>query len=409
MNLVIVESPAKARTLGKYLGSNYIVDSCMGHIMGVSERRSGGYKWGINIKGDYDIDYVVDEAKQQTVDRLKSKAKKATKIYLATDPDREGEAISWHLSMLLDIEPTDDCRIIFNEISKKAVLYALENPAPINMNLVNSQQARAVMDKLVGYELSPVLWSKVASKLSAGRVQSVALKLIVEREREIQGFIPVEYWTLSAILNRVAGTKEETIKFSAYLHSKLNTSGKAEKIKPANKGEMDAVLADLKSAEYAVTNVKKSVTTSNPPPPFITSTLQQDASNKLGFAASRTMRAAQSLYEGVELEGTPQALITYMRTDSVRVSPDSQREALDYIKTRYGAEYAPPTPNFYKGKKNTQDAHEAIRPITVNINPQAIKGKVSADLYKLYKLIYERFLASQMTPAKYDSVSVDIN
>ncbi len=397
MKLVIVESPSKAKTIEKYLGKEYSVDASGGHICDLPEKFLG-----VDVKNNFEPKYVVTDAKADVLKRLKSKAKRASAVYLATDPDREGEAISWHLASLLNL-PVEECnRIEFNEISKRAVTAALEKPRKIDLNLVDAQQARRVLDRLVGYKLSPLICKKIKDKLSAGRVQSVALRLIVEREREIREFVPVEYWVISAFLMSDSDPK---LVFKATLATK---NGK--KIKPGNKGEVDAILAAIEGRDFVVDDIKESVTKTHAPAPYTTSTLQQDASIRLGLSSPITMRVAQQLYEGVNIPGEgPLALVTYIRTDSVRVSKEAQDSAREFIKENFGSEFAPKTPNFYKTKKSAQDAHEAIRPISLAVTPKSIKGKVDNNQYKLYKLIYERFIASQMAEARYANTVVSIS
>ena len=398
MNLVIVESPSKAKTIEKYLGKDYIVDASGGHIRDLPEK-----SLGIDIKNNFEPDYVVNPLKKEVVARLNAKAKKVDNVYLATDPDREGEAISWHLAHLLNISPTDKNRIVFNEISPKAVKNALLVPREININLVNAQQARRVLDRLVGYKISPLLCKRISAKLSAGRVQSVALKLIIERENEITNFEPKEYWVITAEVSLIEGKDKEII-------FKTSLTGKnGKRFKPSNKQEAEEVLKAVKNAQWKVKSVKASTTKTHAPAPFTTSTLQQDASNKLAMPSPLTMSIAQNLYEGIEIEGEGQhALVTYIRTDSVRISEDAQKEALSYIENKYGKAYLPESPNFYRSKKSAQDAHEAIRPISLERTPDSLKNKLQKNHYKLYKLIYERFLASQMTEALYDNLNVEI-
>ena len=394
MNLVIVESPAKCKSISKYLGQDYTVLASYGHFMDLPVKTLG-----VDIEHDYEPKYCFDESKKATIDKILKAAKKADKIYLATDPDREGEAISWHLFNTLHLKENEECRIVFNEISKSAIQKAIKNPRKLDMALINAQQARRVLDRLVGYKLSPLLNLKIKNKLSGGRVQSVALKLIIDREREIQAFIPEEYWTLNALFNK------NNIDFKAAL-----TEYNGKKIKPSSKEEMDKILSDLKNAEYKIKDITFSVTKSKPGAPYITSTLQQDANNKLNFASTKTMQLAQKLYEGIDIEGEGHtALITYMRTDSVRISPEIQKEVKDFIIKNYGQDYAPENYNYYKNKNEAQDAHEAIRPISILRTPKSLEGKISSDLYKLYKLIYERFLASQMTEAQYNTTNLIID
>jgi len=398
MKLVIIEGAGKKETIEKYLGNGYTVFATKGHIRDLPLKQ-----FGVNIKKNFEPKYVTLEDKQDIVDALKSKADIAETILLATDPDREGEAISWHLANILNIDPKQNIRIIFNEISKKAVQNALQQPRSIDINLVDAQQARRVLDRIVGYKLSPVLCKKIQNKLSAGRVQSVTLKLVVDREREIQAFVPKEYWTFFSILCKKENNKE--INFKVALHS---LDGKKYQI--SNKDELEQVLNDTKDKIYTVSNVKKSITATKPSPPFVTSTMQQDALNKLGFSLKQTTSIAQKLYEGVNLGGQGKtALVTYIRTDSTRISQDAQISAKEFIKNKYGDKYVPEKFNVYSSKKGAQDAHEAIRPIDINVTPDSIKQYLDSSNYKLYKLIYDRFLASQMTPAQYNTTTVDID
>ncbi len=396
MKLVIVESPAKAKTIAKYLGKEYRVDASRGHI------------WDLPVKSmgiDFDNNYAPDlqprkPEQQETIERLKRAVKQADEVYLATDPDREGEAISYHLMCALGLDANKKNRIMFNEISKKAVTEAIQKPDYINQGLVDAQQARRVLDRLVGYTLSPVLCKKIRNKLSAGRVQSAALRIIVDREREIQKFKPEEYWNVSAILAK-SGSKPQ---FKASL-----TERNGKKFKIANKEQCDDALSVLNSQPYFVKNVKKSVTQSKPQPPFTTSTMQQDAVNKLKMSSNVAMTVAQQLYEGFDIpEMGHVALVTYIRTDSVRVSAEAQQSAREFIANKYGPQYVPAKPNFYQSKKQAQDAHEAIRPINLNLTPESIKDKVQRNQYLLYKLIYERFLASQASNATFNSTNVSI-
>lgn len=392
--LVIVESPAKAKTIRKYLGANYKIAASMGHIRDLPQSHLG-----VDVKNDFNPMYIIMAGKSTLIKSLKEDAENVDKIYLATDPDREGEAISWHLSHILRIDPQSDCRITFNEITKNAVINAVKQPRPINMSLVDAQQARRILDRIVGYEISPVLWKKIRKGLSAGRVQSVATRIICDRETEIENFISEEYWSIDTKFK-----KEDGIVFAARYHGK---NGKKQEIK--NKEEADDILALLKSSDFVVSNVKKSAKKRSPAPPFITSTLQQDASRKLGFSAQKTMMVAQQLYEGVDIgsEGSV-GLITYMRTDSVRISDDALSEARNYILDNFGKDYLPSKPRFFKTKSASQDAHEAIRPTYVDRDPESLKSNLAADQYKLYKLIWDRFLACQMEPAIFDTISVQI-
>ena len=396
MDLIIVESPSKAKTISKYLKGKYRVDASGGHIRDLPQKMLG-----VSVKNNFEPKYVTSPGKEDTIRRLTEEAAKADRVYLATDPDREGEAISWHLQTVLGLPEEGENRIEFNEISPKAVETALRHPRKIDYNLVDAQQARRVLDRLVGYKLSPLLNNKIRNGLSAGRVQSVALRLVVDREREIAAFVPEEYWTITAEL------QDKEKKFSPFRAALEKRRGK--KFKPANKEEADAVLAALAAGEYVVGNVKKSVTSSHAPAPFTTSTLQQDASNKFGMTAPETMLMAQHLYEGIDVEGEGHiAFVTYIRTDSTRVSEDAQQAALGYIAEKFGKEYCPAKPNVYASKKGAQDAHEAIRPIDLSRTPESVKKLLDKKHYNVYKLIYERFIASQMADAKYNSMQIEI-
>lgn len=393
MKLVIIEGPGKRETLKKYLGSGYDVVATKGHVRDLPPK-----SLAVDISHDFEPKYEIMKDKESIIQDLKSKAKKAEKVLLATDPDREGEAISWHIQNILGIDSNEPCRVEFNEISKTTVNRAMEHPRTINMNLVHAQQGRRVLDRLVGYKVSPILCKKIKPNLSAGRVQSVALKLVVDREKEIKNFKPKEYWNVNATLSK--GSQS----FKASLEHK---NGK--KYTPSSAEETEGVVEKLKAAEFSVSAAKKAVAKSAPPPPFITSTLQQDALNKIGMPLKKTTSSAQALYEGVEIKGEGKvALITYIRTDSTRVSPEAQAKAKEFIISNYGPEYAPKTYNVFKSKKNIQDAHEAIRPITLDRKPEDLKSSLSPDNYKLYKLIYERFLASQMAEATYNSMTATI-
>ncbi|MDR3185997.1 MAG: type I DNA topoisomerase [Christensenellaceae bacterium] len=395
MNLVIVESPAKAKTIQKYLGANFQVMASGGHVCDLPEKTLG-----IEIDNNFKPLYIINPDKVELVRKLKSCANKSETVFLATDPDREGEAISWHLANALELKLAN--RVEFNEISAKAVKNAIANPRDINMNLVDAQQARRVLDRLVGYKISPVLARKIKSGLSGGRVQSAALKMIVDREREILAFIPEEYWHIYAELNKL----NDYLSIKALLSDRCGT-----KLKVTEGGSANSILEELKgSSDWFIDTVKRSVSKSRPLPPFMTSTLQQDASHKLNISAPQTMQIAQQLYEGIELANEGHvALVTYIRTDSVRVSPDMQLETLEYIKKHFGAEYAPSKPNIYETKsKNTQDAHEAIRPISLERTPESVKAIINRQQYRLYKLIYDRYVASQMTDATYNTLNVRI-
>lgn len=393
MDLIIVESPHKAKTIEKFLKGKYKVDASKGHVRDLPVNYLG-----VNLNNNFEPYYVITPEKKKDIKRLSEEAAKADKIYLATDPDREGEAISWHLKEVLGLSEDQVNRIEFNEISEKAVSEALAHPRKIDQNLVNAQQARRVLDRIVGYTVSPVASSRLNESLSAGRVQSVALKMVVDREREIQAFKPQEYWNLKAELKG-----ENKNSFKALLSEK---NGK--KYKPGNAEEAEKVENELKNSQFKVKTVKKTVVKSHAPAPFITSTMQQDGSIKLGVTAPQIMAIAQRLYEGVETPQGNVALITYMRTDSVRISAEAQNAARKFIADNYGKEYLPEKPNFYKTKSDAQDAHEAIRPIDVNKTPDSVKNILDKNQYKLYKLIYERFIASQMNEAIYNSVAIDV-
>ncbi|MCR4638149.1 type I DNA topoisomerase [Ruminococcus sp.] len=394
-DLVIVESPAKAKTIQKYLGQGYEVIASMGHVRDLPKS-----KMGVDKDNDFKPQYTDMKGKEDVIRELKKRAKKCDKIYLATDPDREGEAISWHIAQMLKLDMNDDNRVAFNEITKTGVKNGMSHPHKIDVDLVNAQQARRILDRLVGYELSPFLWKKVKRGLSAGRVQSVAVRLVVDRENEIRAFVPKEYWSIDAKFTAPSSRKV----FDAAL-----VAVDGEKLEIPNQAEADGLLKRLENAEYTVTSVKKRVTKKQPAPPFITSTLQQEASRKLSFSAKRTMKAAQELYEGVDVQGVGAVgLITYMRTDSLRISDEAKKAAADYIGTVYGKDYLPPEPRNFKTKSNAQDAHEAIRPSTPELTPERVKSSLSSDQYKLYKLIWERFIASQMANALLDTVSADI-
>ena len=389
--LVIVESPSKAKTIGKYLGSKYRVVASVGHVRDLPKS-----KLGIDIDNDFDPQYISIRGKGDLIKELKKEAKKAEKIYLATDPDREGEAISWHLAFLLGIDPADSCRIEFNEITKSKIKEAIKTPRAIDRNLVDAQQARRVLDRLVGYQISPLLWRKVRRGLSAGRVQSAALKIICDREREIKAFVPEEYWTILATF----------VKNGTFTAKLTHKDGKKVVIK--NKEENDAILDELGKNKYIIEDIQNKKRMRKPYAPFTTSSLQQDAANKLNFNTRKTMMIAQQLYEGIDVgkNGT-MGLITYLRTDSMRISAEAKGAALSFIENNFGKEY---TANNFFGRKNKdiQDAHEAIRPSDVTLVPEDIKSYLSQDQFKLYRLIWIRFVASQMSAAKYDSVQVDV-
>ena len=393
--LVIVESPAKAKTIEKFLGPGFTVTASNGHLIDLPKS-----KMGVDIENNFEPQYIVIRGRSKILTELKKEAKASQKVYLATDPDREGEAISWHIANALGIPEDQCCRIEFNEITKNAVTKAIDNPRTIDIDRVNAQQARRVLDRLVGYKLSPLLWSKVRRGLSAGRVQSVAVRLIVDRENEIRAFVPREYWTITAKLTELDTNAEFEAKFYG------NKNGKIE---PANEDETNAILAAIEGKDFIVSNVKEGTKQKRPYAPFTTSTLQQDASKKLGFNTKRTMMIAQGLYEGVKIsESETVGLITYMRTDSTRISAEAQFAAREVAANKYGADYIPEKPNMYSSRKNAQDAHEAIRPTYIKYTPESLKSQLTPDQFKLYQLIYTRFLASQMSPAKYSTLSADI-
>ncbi len=394
-NLVIVESPAKAKTIGKYLGPEYQVVASMGHVRDLPKS-----KLSVDVDNGFAPNYQPIQGKEDIIRDLKKAAKKSDKIFLATDPDREGEAISWHLKELLELPDERTYRVTFNEITKKVVTESIAQPRAIDQNLVDAQQARRILDRIVGYELSPLLWKKIRRGLSAGRVQSVATRLVVEREEEIRAFESQEYWSIDVDFSRIA---PNIGKFKASFH------GKDKKMELHSRSEVDAILNAVKGKDFSVKEVKRQDKQRNPAPPFITSTLQQEASRKLGMPPRRTMSIAQQLYEGVDItgEGTV-GLITYMRTDSLRLSEEAIAAARSFILSRYGKAYYPEKPRRYKTKSGAQDAHEAIRPSDVRLDPESIRKDLTAEQYKLYKLIWSRFLACQMASAVYDSVSIDV-
>ncbi len=398
--LVIVESPAKAKTIKKYLGSGYEVIASMGHV-----RDLPSSKFGVDVENNFEPVYVDMKGKEDVIKEIKKEAEKSDFVYLATDPDREGEAISWHLAQMLGLPMDENNRVTFNEITKSGVTNGMAKPRTIDINLVNAQQARRVLDRIVGYKLSPFLWKKVRRNLSAGRVQSVAVSIVVDRENQIRSFKPEEYWSIDAKMTAPSSKKQFAASFTG-------TDGKKTELH--SKEETDKILKRLEGADYVVTDVKKSVRKKSPAPPFTTSTMQQEASKKLGFAAAKTMKNAQTLYEGVEIEGMGAVgLITYMRTDSLRISDEARDAAYKYIESAYGKSYIPSAPKIYKTKSGAQDAHEAIRPSMPELTPERVKESLSStnegkEQYKLYKLIWERFIASQMANASLDTVSVNI-
>lgn len=391
--LVIVESPAKAKTIKKYLGSGYTVEASMGHIRDLPKSQLG-----VNVENDFEPKYITIRGKGDLLAKLRKAAKKADKVYLATDPDREGEAISYHLSHILKLDPEENIRIEFNEITKDAVKKSIKNARPINLKVFDAQQARRIVDRLVGYEISPILWRNVKWGLSAGRVQSVALNLICNREKEIEAFESKEYWSIEADL----------LKHKKTIKTKL-TQHKNRKIEISTEKEAEDIKKELDQGEFIVSSIKKGTKTKNPLAPFITSTLQQEASKRMNYQTRRTMSIAQKLYEGMDIKGYGSVgLITYMRTDSTRISDEAQASAKSYIESAFGKEYYPKTPRVYKGKKNAQDAHEAIRPTVIELTPEKVKDSVKADEYKLYKLIWERFIASQMESCKLNTISLEV-
>lgn len=397
--LVIVESPAKVKTIKKFLGANYEVLASNGHVRDMPKSQLG-----FDAANDYEPKYITIRGKGDILAKLRKEVKKAEKVYLATDPDREGEAISWHLYVALKLEEKKVYRITFNEITKNAVKESFKNPREIDMSLVNAQQARRMLDRMVGYRISPLLWAKIKRGLSAGRVQSVALRIICDREDEINAFIPEEYWTLDAVL-KVKGEKKPLI---AKYHAKKSDGIKYQEI--SSKQEMDKILKELEGAEFKVSDIKKGERVKKSPMPFITSTLQQEASKLLNFSTQKTMRLAQQLYEGVELKGQGTVgVITYLRTDSTRVSDEAIMASKKYITENYGAEYAADVVTEKKKEQKIQDAHEAIRPTDINNTPTDIKESLSRDQFKLYQLIWKRFVASRMTPAKYETTSIKID
>ncbi|MCR5653409.1 MAG: type I DNA topoisomerase [Ruminococcus sp.] len=391
-NLVIVESPAKAKTIKKYLGKDYDVIASMGHIRDLPNARLS-----VDIKNNYEPNYTIIKGKESLVNDIQKQAGASDKIYLATDPDREGEAISWHLAYVLGLDLNDTNRVEFNEITKTGVSTGMQSPRSINLNLVNAQQARRVLDRLVGYKLSPFVSQKIRRGMSAGRVQSVAVRIIVDREEEIRAFKPEEYWTIDAKF--IPKGSRKSFPATLYLGKK----------KIENKEQAEKILADLENAEYVVTSVKHGTRKKSPAPPFITSTLQQEASRKLGFQSRRTMKVAQELYEGIEIDELgATGLITYMRTDSLRISNQAVSEATDYIGKKYGDKYLPAKPRFFKSRSNAQDGHEAIRPSMPSLEPDKIKHNLTSDQYKLYNLIWKRFIASQMSDCVQKTTRADI-
>ena len=392
-NLVIVESPAKAKTIKKYLGSNYEVMASMGHIRDLPKS-----SLGIDVENGFEPKYIAIKGKSDLIKQLKAQAKKSDKVFLATDPDREGEAISWHLANILGLNLGEKNRVTFNEITKQGVKSGMKQPRTVDLNLVDAQQTRRILDRIVGYKISPILWKKVKNGLSAGRVQSVAVRLIVDREEEINAFVSEEYWSIDAKLL----AKSSKRAFNSKLHLKDD-----EKI--TDSAQAESIVKEIENTDFVVESIKKGTKSKVPAPPFTTSTMQQEASKRLGFQAKRTMKTAQELYEGVEIKGMGAVgLITYMRTDSLRISDEAANSAKTFIRSTYGDEFTPPYNRVYKTRNNAQDAHEAIRPTMPNLTPEQAKDNLTSDQYKLYKLIWERFMASQMSNAEYNTVAVDI-
>ena len=396
--LIIVESPAKAKTIGKYLGKGYKVEASQGHICDLPKSQLG-----IDIDHDFDLKYITIRGRGDILSRIRKEAKNASQIYFATDPDREGEAISWHLFHVLGVDENAPCRIEFNEVTKKAVQAAIKNPRKLDMGRIDAQQARRALDRLVGYKISPLLWVKVKKGLSAGRVQSVATRMVVDREREIDNFIPEEYWDISADCTVSEGKKN-----AGFTARFMSLDGKKTTVR--NSTEAEKITKMIESGSFAVTDIKNKEKKRQPAPPFTTSSLQQEAGRKLSFTTAKTMQVVQQLYEGVDLEGEgAQGLVTYIRTDSVRISDDAMTALRAFIPEKYGKEYLPAEKNEFKGRKNAQDAHEAIRPTDVTRTPDSIKNSLSREQFMLYRLIYNRYVASQMAPAIYETMAAEIS
>ena len=395
--LIIVESPAKAKTIGKYLGKGYKVEASQGHICDLPKSQLG-----IDVDHDFDLKYITIRGRGDILSRIRKEAKNASQIYFATDPDREGEAISWHLFHVLGVDENSPCRIEFNEVTKKAVQAAIKNPRKLDMGRIDAQQARRALDRLVGYKISPLLWVKVKKGLSAGRVQSVATRMVVDREREIDNFIPEEYWDISAECSVTSGKR------NAFFDARFTTvDGKKTTVK--NREEAEKIRKLIENGSFTVSEIKKKEKKRQPAPPFTTSSLQQEAGRKLSFTTAKTMQVVQQLYEGVDLEGEgAQGLVTYIRTDSVRISDDAMNALRAFIPEKYGKEYLPPEKNEFKGRKNAQDAHEAIRPTDVTRTPDSIKNSLSREQFMLYRLIYNRYVASQMCAAVYETMAAEI-
>ena len=393
--LVIVESPAKAKTIGKFLGSHYKVVASNGHVRDLPKSQTG-----VDVNNGFQPKYITLRGRGDVLEKIRKEAKNAKKIYLATDPDREGEAISWHLAQILRLDISSKCRIVFNEITANAVKNSIKGARPIDMRLVNAQQARRILDRLVGYEISPILWAKVRKGLSAGRVQSVATRIICDREQEILDFVPEEYWLIAAQLQEKGLKKHFEAKY-------YGEGGKKRELR--SEDDAKEVLRRIEGADFVASEVKNGEKTRHAAPPFTTSSLQQEAARKLGFTTKRTMMVAQQLYEGIDIGKGAVGLISYIRTDSVRIAKEAQEGALAYIGVRFGERYVPKKPNVYKGRASAQDAHEAIRPTMIENEPQKIREYLSNDQYKLYKLVYERFLASQMSDALYATTTINFD
>ena len=398
--LIIVESPAKAKTIGKYLGKGYKVEASQGHVCDLPKSQLG-----VDIDHDFDLKYITIRGRGDILSRIRKEAKNASQIYFATDPDREGEAISWHLFHVLGVDEKAACRIEFNEVTKKAVQAAIKSPRKLDMGRIDAQQARRALDRLVGYKISPLLWVKVKKGLSAGRVQSVATRMVVEREREIDNFIPEEYWDISAECSVFDEKKKNK---ECFISKFVTLDGK--KITAHNSEEASKIRGLIEKGRFIVSEIKTKEKKRQPAPPFTTSSLQQEAGRKLSFTTAKTMQVVQQLYEGVDLQGEgAQGLVTYIRTDSVRISDEAMAALRAFIPERYGKEYLPDTKNEFKGRKNAQDAHEAIRPTDVNRTPESIKSSLSREQFMLYRLIYNRYVASQMAPAIYETMSAEIS
>ena len=396
--LIIVESPAKAKTIGKYLGKGYKVEASQGHVCDLPKSQLG-----VDIDHDFDMKYITIRGRGDILSRIRKESKNASQIYFATDPDREGEAISWHLYHVLGVDEKTACRIEFNEVTKKAVQAAIKKPRKLDMGRIDAQQARRALDRLVGYKISPLLWVKVKKGLSAGRVQSVATRMVVDREREIDNFIPEEYWDISAECSAQEGKKKEnfTARFTAI-------DGKKAAVH--NSEEADHIRGLIEKGSFTVTEIRKKEKKRQSAPPFTTSSLQQEAGRKLSFTTAKTMQVVQQLYEGIDLQGEgAQGLVTYIRTDSVRISDEAMSALREFIPAKFGKEYLPEEKNEFKGRKNAQDAHEAIRPTNVERTPESIKNSLSREQFMLYRLIYNRFVASQMAPAVYETMSAEIS